>query len=75
MAAHSQILAWSIPWTEELSGRQSMGRKESDTTASLCLQCLCGSQSAGDDPPSHLGKEATDTQQRNKTRTFIVYNR
>ena len=25
MATHSSILAWSIPWTEELGGLQSMG--------------------------------------------------
>ena len=25
MAAHSSILAWEIPWTEEPSGLQSMG--------------------------------------------------
>ena len=25
MATHSSILAWEIPWTEEPSGRQSMG--------------------------------------------------
>jgi len=25
MAAHSNILAWRIPWTEELGGLQSMG--------------------------------------------------
>ena len=25
MAAHSSILAWRIPWTEEPSGLQSMG--------------------------------------------------
>ena len=25
MAGHSSILAWKIPWTEELSGLQSMG--------------------------------------------------
>ena len=25
MATHSNILAWSIPWTEEPGGRQSMG--------------------------------------------------
>ena len=35
MATHSSILAWRIPWTEELSGLQSMGRKESDTTERL----------------------------------------
>jgi len=25
MAPHSSILAWEIPWTEELGGLQSMG--------------------------------------------------
>ena len=25
MAAHSSILAWEIPWTEETGGLQSMG--------------------------------------------------
>ena len=25
MAAHSSILAWRVPWTEEPSGLQSMG--------------------------------------------------
>ena len=25
MAAHSRILAWRIPWTEEFGGLQSMG--------------------------------------------------
>ena len=33
MATHSSILAWRIPWTEELGGLQSRGHKESDTTA------------------------------------------
>ena len=32
MATHSSILAWRVPWTEELGGLQSMGRKESHTT-------------------------------------------
>ena len=32
MATHCSILAWRIPWTEELGGLQSMGRKESDMT-------------------------------------------
>ena len=35
MAPHSSILAWRIPWTEELGGLQSTGRKESDTTEQL----------------------------------------
>ena len=25
MAAHSSVLAWAIPWTEEPGGLQSMG--------------------------------------------------
>ena len=35
MATHSSILAWRIPWTEELGGLQSTGCKESDTTERL----------------------------------------
>ena len=31
VATHSSILAWTIPWTEEPSGLQSVGRKASDT--------------------------------------------
>ena len=33
MATHSNILAWRIPGTEEPDGLQSLGHKESDTTA------------------------------------------
>ena len=32
MATLSSILAWRIPWTEELGGLQSTGRQELDTT-------------------------------------------
>ena len=32
MAAHSSILTWEIPWIEMLSGLQSIGSQESDTT-------------------------------------------
>ena len=35
MATHSRILAWKIPWTEELGGLQSTGCKESDTIERL----------------------------------------
>ena len=35
MATHSSILAWRIPWMEDLGGLQSTGRKESDTTERL----------------------------------------
>ena len=32
VAAHSSVLAWEIPWTEEPGGLQSWGCKESATT-------------------------------------------
>ena len=33
MATHSSILAWEMPWTEELGGLQAHGiAEESDTT-------------------------------------------
>ena len=32
LAAHSSILAWIIPQTEEAAGLQWMGSQESDTT-------------------------------------------
>ena len=35
MATHSSILAWRIPWTEELGGLQSTCHKESDMTERL----------------------------------------
>ena len=51
MAAHSRILAWRIPWTEEPGGLQSIGRKEVDMTKATehsavlrwaeYLQCGC----------------------------------
>ena len=33
MATHSSILAWRIPWTEELGRLQPMGSQESDNLA------------------------------------------
>ena len=35
MATHCNILAWRIPWMEELGGLQFTGRKELDTTERL----------------------------------------
>ena len=35
MTAHSSILAWEIPWTEESGGLGFMGSQESDTTERL----------------------------------------
>ena len=32
MAAHSSILAWETPWTEEPGGLQFMGSQELDKT-------------------------------------------
>ena len=35
MAAHSSILAWEIPWTEEPGGLQSKRSEKLDTTQGL----------------------------------------
>ena len=35
MATHSSILAWRIPWTEELGRLQSMGSQRVNTTEQL----------------------------------------
>ena len=35
MATHSSILAWEIPWTEEVGGLHSMWSQESDMTERL----------------------------------------
>ena len=40
MANHSSILAWRIPWTEELGGLQSKGLKELDVTERLHFHFL-----------------------------------
>ena len=40
MAAHSNILAWEIPWTEETGRVQSMGCKESDTTEHMHIELV-----------------------------------
>ena len=37
MATDSSILAWRIPWTEEVNRPQSSGHKESDKTEQLIL--------------------------------------
>ena len=37
MAAHSSILAWEIPWTDEPGGLQSMMSLESDITYELTI--------------------------------------
>ena len=35
IATHSSILAWEIPWTEELGGLQSMGSQKCQATKQL----------------------------------------
>ena len=37
IATHSSILAWRVPWTEELGGYSPWGCKESDMTERLTL--------------------------------------
>ena len=38
MAAHSSILAWEIPWTEEPGGLQSMGSQRARHSLATKLQ-------------------------------------
>ena len=42
MATHSSILAWKIPWTEELGGLQSKGpqRVRHDLATKIKTTCL-----------------------------------
>ena len=40
LTIHSSILAWKIPWREELGGLQSMWSQESDTTEWLSTHAL-----------------------------------
>ena len=58
MEAHSSILAWKIPWREELGGYSSWGCKELDMTeatehALLCASTANLSASLAPTPPSH----------------------
>ena len=50
MATQSSILAWRIPWTEELLGCGHWGRKESDKTEDpgfMKKHCFSPLESAG----------------------------
>ena len=40
IATHSNIIAWRIPWTEDLGGLQSTGCKESDMTEATLHTCV-----------------------------------
>ena len=40
MATHSSVLAWRIPWTQDLAGYSPRGCKESDTTERLHFTSL-----------------------------------
>ena len=57
MATHSSILAWRIPWTEELSGLQTMGsqrvRQDRVTNTSFIISYLA----MWETPLQFLGKE------------------
>ena len=41
MAAHSSMLVWKIPWTEETGGQQSVGSQELDRTQRLNQHQTC----------------------------------
>ena len=44
MLVHSSILAWEIPWTEELGGLQSMRLQRMDTAELVSFFCLYGAK-------------------------------
>ena len=85
MATHSSILAWRIPWTEELGGLQSTGSKESDMTERLhfhfgfishlsphpYFNLLCNLLAAG---PSRLGLTSSMTRTHHHNLPHIVQN-
>ena len=51
MATHSSILAWRIPWTEELGGLSPWGHKELDMTGQLTQHKENGLPTSGAAPP------------------------
>ena len=55
MATHSNILAWRIPWTEDLMGYSPRGRKESDMTEATYHSTARRSILSGEDLGSGIG--------------------
>ena len=61
MATHSSVLAWRVPWTQELAGYSPRGCKESVTTERHTHTVYCKSNisfhldsaAGGGGPPSH----------------------
>ena len=67
MATHSSTLAWRIPWSEEPGRLQSMGCKESDTTAtSLTLNPKDFWAKERAQPGCHQGKSFQISQQSHR---------
>ena len=63
-ATHSSVVAWSIPWTEEPGGLQSVGHKEWDTTERLThTECKYGSSSWAEWNATTQGGDATGAHQ------------
>ena len=62
MATHSSILAWRIPWTENLVGYSPWGCKESDTTEQLHFTSTPWKESY--DQPRQRTKKQRRCQQR-----------
>ena len=46
MAAHSSILAWEIPWSEEPGGLQSTGSQKSQTRLNGTSPLMCARRQA-----------------------------
>ena len=68
MAIHSNILAWRIPRTEEPSGLQSMGFKESYTTERLSFSLFI--KNGNDASRNRLKKHASGSTQIDVVKSF-----
>ena len=65
------ILAWSIPWTEEPGGLQSMGHKEPNTTFILAWSIPWTEEPGGLQSMGH--KEPNTTERLNKHAPMHTY--
>ena len=72
MATHSSVLAWRVPWTQELAGYSPRGCKESVTTERHTHTVYCKSDigfhldsaAGGGGPPSHTHAHTHATPQQ-----------
>ena len=76
MAAHSSILAWGIPWTEEPCGLQSMGlqRVGHDSATDPFTWDLNSPNGAWTQYPLHWKVKSSPLGHRRSPPTWIIFN-